>query len=323
MNGLLAMTERARELLVDLPPRWLRDSDFEELVEAHDYRAHLSSGGRIVFAFPALTKIAAHTGLWLLSFLNQLALEEAGRIELKFVATSDLFGYLGRNGFLDLLSDRIETEPARPFVSGAVIFKGASPRLVEIQELRPGMSGGPRQEVVGSLVAALGQQYGTSRQTHQLQHAVFTALGELVDNVFSHSRTRVPGYAVLQAYPKAERVQIGVSDSGIGIPNSIRSARGPKVIGMSDGDIVTAAFQDGLSRHGDSGGRGCGLPTCARLAAEYRSDVIVRTPSGLVVLHPNEGDPGLTAEVREAATQLQGSHICLQFRVDRRRATAV
>jgi anti-sigma regulatory factor (Ser/Thr protein kinase) len=307
-----------REVVVHLPSRWLRDQDFENLVGAHNYGDLLQCGRSLTFAFGPGTKAAAHTGLCLLSFFNQLACAARGAILLRFPSSDGLFGYLGRNGFLDLLSHDIATEPERPAVSGAVIFGGASANLVEIQELVPGTTGQPRQEIVRSLVDALVRKYPATNRTLRLQQAVFTALGELVDNVFGHSQTAVPGYAVLQAYARSERVQIAVSDSGIGIPRSIREARRGRVGRMSEGDLIIAAFQDGLSRHGDLGGRGCGLPTCARLAAEYNSDVIVRTPAARVTLTPHIATHGLQAVV-ESCNGFAGTHICLQFRVDRYR----
>ena len=177
-----------RDVLVQLPPRWLRDQDFEDLVKAHDYATLLARGRSVTLAFAPQTKAAADTGLWLLSFLNQLAFPRKGRILLRFPSPEGLFGYLGRNGFFDLLAPNIATDPERPPVSGAVIFGGTSANLVEIQQLVPGTSGRPRQQIVGSLVDALVQQYPATDRTRRLQQAVFTALGELVDNVFGHSQ---------------------------------------------------------------------------------------------------------------------------------------
>ena len=310
----------ARKLVrVVLPPRWLTPDQFETIVSRHRFVEHLGGGGDVVFVFPEGAALPAGLGLWVLSFLNQLASAGVGRIRLEFAAPEELFGYLDRSGFIQLLSSRIETIPPRPEVSGADRYRGHAPGLVEIAPLVPGTTGSPRQAIVGRLVDALIGFYPAGDRTARLRNNVFTVLGELVDNVFSHSGTALPGYASLQAYDKKRRprVQIGVSDSGLGIPASLRGTLGAKVRGWTDAELVIEAFAEGLSRHGANSGRGCGLLQCARLAADYGSTVYVRTPLAQVILHPAMGDRLFhRAEVQESVGELQGTHLCLEFQVD-------
>jgi anti-sigma regulatory factor (Ser/Thr protein kinase) len=301
-----------KNLMVDLPPTWLRESHFEELLGMHDYRALLEKGCAVTFVFAPATKLMAHVGLWFLSFVNQLVALSSGRVCLRFPSTDGLFGYLDRSGFLALLAEEVQTVPDRPFLSGAEIYRGRSATLVEVQELHPNTRGRTRLDIVRSLVEALVEQYATGRRTKRLEQAVFTVLAELIDNVYSHSETAVPGYAMLQAYEKADRVWIAVSDSGIGIPHSLRRALGRRVARWTDQDLIVEAFQDGLSRHGDMSGRGCGLPRCAKLAADFGSSLIVRTPAAHVRLLPYAAD-GHRALIRAASEALQGTHIGIEF----------
>jgi hypothetical protein len=304
------------ELRTGLPPLWLTPEHFEALVEKHRYRDHLQRGGLCVFEFPARTALPAGVGLNLLSFLNQLANISDGSIRLEFASADGLFGYLNRNGFLQFLAPAIQTNPERPHVSSAELRRGQTPGLVEIVALVPGTTGPARRRIVNRLVDGLIDFYPPSQETDRLRNHVFTVLGELVDNVFTHSWTPIPGYAILQAYNKRRlpRIQIAVSDSGVGIPASLREALGGRVKGQSDADLIVAAFVEGLSRRGSTGGHGCGLPTCARLAAQYGSTLFVRTPSAQVELHPaGPAQEAHEATIRDLEEQMAGTHICLEF----------
>jgi hypothetical protein len=312
--------ERQPTLHSELPSRWLTAEQFELLVNEHPFKAHLLSGGTVVFSFPERAGVPAGLGLWLLSFFNQLAALDQGHIHLEFAARAALFSYLDRSGFLQLLSSRISTDPERPVISRADVHRGRTQGLVEIAALRPGTTGAERQSIVRRVVDSLVDFYPSGEEkTRRLRNHVFTVLGELVDNVFSHSRTTLPGYVSLQAYETKQRprIQLGVSDSGIGIPASIRESVDARMIGKSDADLVVHAFKEGLSRHGASAGRGCGLPQCAALAAKYGSTLFVRTPSAQIVLRPATTQrPFHRADVQRKVGTLSGTHIYLEFRVE-------
>jgi hypothetical protein len=258
-------------------------------------------------------------GLWLLSFLNQLATVGPGVVRLEFESAEGLFGYLDRSGFLQLLSPRIVTAPKRPTLSWADLFRGQAETLVEISPLRPGTPLDEKLDIIRPLVAALCRFFPDDERTKRLGGAVHTLLGELVDNVFSHSETVLPGYVSLQAYEKRgrPRIQLSVSDSGIGIPESIRTTRGSKVRRLADHEIILQAFRDGLSKHGPHAGRGCGLKRCASLAARYGSVVGVRTPKSHIVLEPASATRALHEARfhRVAAGQLTDTHLILEFRL--------
>ena len=111
-------------------------------------------------------------------------------------------------------------------------------------------------------------------------------------------------------------MQIAVSDSGIGIPESLRRGLGERVRRQSDAKLIVQAFETGLSRLGRQAGRSCGLPRCAQLASQFGSTVYVRTPSADVTLTPGAGPAGhLEAAIRVPRVKLNGTHICLSSRL--------
>jgi len=303
-------------LRVPVPARGLSPQTFEELVGRHDYRAHLRAGTRVVFVFDRRAFLPAGLGLWLLSFFNQLGSTTPGHVHLEFGSSEGLFGYLDRSGFLQLLTPRITTTPERPEVSGADRYRGQAGSLVEIAPLLPGAPMEQKIEIVQPLVSALVAYFPADERARRLQGHVYTLLAELIDNVFSHSETALPGYVSLQAYRKTAgpSIQISVSDSGVGIPDSIRATLGRKVEGLNDDEIVLQAFRDGLSKFGEHVGRGCGLVRCASLAAQYGSTVAVRTPKAHIVLQPaTETRPMHQATLHGLTGDLTGTHLILEF----------
>jgi anti-sigma regulatory factor (Ser/Thr protein kinase) len=75
----------------------------------------------------------------------------------------------------------------------------------------------------------------------ELAGAAWTIFAELIDNIFSHSKTPLDGYAALQFYPNGNSLQVAVSDSGLGIMDTLRPVlkrESPALDRLSDNDIV-------------------------------------------------------------------------------------
>jgi len=106
-------------------------------------------------------------------------------------------GYLNRMGFFDHLSRNVEVLPAWPSVSGAEIHAGSNPGLVEIACINHS-SRDP--SLPTRLTDALMRACGRRPDAKDLEGAAWTIFAELIDNVFSHSETRLDGYAALQLY---------------------------------------------------------------------------------------------------------------------------
>jgi hypothetical protein len=248
----------------------------------------------------------------ILSLANQLA-SSTRRVRLDFEeGEAGTMGYLNRMGFFDHLSAKIEVLPARPFYSGAELHRGGNMALVEIARINKDARD---KELPDRLVAALMQSCGTRADASELEGAAWTIFCELIDNVFSHSSTHLDGYAALQSYQAGDRLRVAVSDSGVGIMQTLRPALGtqsPKLAGLSDLDLLVEVFRQGLSRHG--GDRGCGLKGSAAKAMKFQADLDVRLPNQRVLLTPARGAyrPN-TAHCYNNLSLMWGTHIAFSF----------
>lgn len=213
----------------------------------------------------------------LLSLANQLS-ASTRRVRLTFDEGEDgTMGYLNRMGFFDQLAEEIEVEPSRPLYSAAELYHGANAALVEIARINKDQRD---QDLPSQLTDALLRSCGSRPDAAELEDAAFTVFAELIDNVFAHSKTPLNGYAALQVYPRGDRLMVAVSDSGLGIMQTLRPAlktEFPKLVGLGDLDLLVEVFREGLSRHGQD--RGCGLKGSAAKAMKFRAELDVRLPN--------------------------------------------
>ena len=74
----------------------------------------------------------------------------------------------------------------------------------------------------------------------EMEDATWTIFCELIDNIFSHSETQLNGYAALQSYQRGQRLRVAVSDSGLGIMETLR----PRTSKMQPGrgTVISKAF---------------------------------------------------------------------------------
>lgn len=298
---------------VELPPRWINAEAMETALRAAALEPHAAVATR--FSFPSGCRVMVDAAVRLLSLCNQLD-HSTRRIRLDFdEGEQGVMGYLNRMGFFDSLSPNAEVVPAWPSVSGAEVHGGTNPGLVEVARINRGSRD---QSLPGRLTDALVRACGRRRDAKGLQGAAFLAFAELIDNVFSHSETPLDGYAALQVYPKGKSIQVAVSDSGLGIMQTLRPAlktEYPSLARLTDTALLVEVFRQGLSRHGSD--RGCGLQGSAAKAIKYRAELDVRLPNTRVVLRPARGGyRPTTAYCHEQLPLLWGTHICFTFPLD-------
>jgi len=251
----------------------------------------------------------------LLSLINQLSFCTLG-VRLNFEeGEAGTMGYLNRVGFFDHLAPAVEVLPARPAVSGADIYRGTNLELVEIARINKDYRD---ETLLSRLTDALMCACGTRNDAGELKGAAWTIFAELIDNVFSHSATPLDGYAALQVYTRGGKLKVAVSDSGLGIMQTLRPAlrtEFPKLTALSDTDLVVEIFRQGLSRHGPD--RGCGLKYSAAKAIKFRANLDVRLPNNRVLLTPAAGSyQANTAYGYDQLPLMWGTHICFDFRLN-------
>lgn len=251
----------------------------------------------------------------LLSLLNQLD-HCSRRVTLDFESPdSSTIGYLNRIGFFDHLSSQVVVLPQRPAQSAAAIYKGNNPGVVEIARINPKARD---QSLLSRLTGAIKRACKKRSDSSDLESAAWTIFAELIDNVFSHSQTLLDGFAALQVYPKGNCLKVAVSDSGLGILETLRpalKAEQPRLANLSDIDLLVEVFRNGISRHGAD--RGCGLKGSAVKAIRFKAELDVRLPNARVLLVPSKnGYAPNTAYCYRDLPLIWGTHICFTFQLD-------
>jgi hypothetical protein len=293
--------------VIRFPAKWVDASVFETALR-NSAGPHASGIFEVVFEFPVNCKVMVDVAIRLLSLSNQLALSTR-RVRLEFAeGEAGTMGYLNRMGFFDHLAKEVEVSPPRPTYSAAKIHRGGNIALVEIAQINKD----DRDEGLPTrLTDALMRSCEQRSDAAELRGAAWTIFAELIDNVFSHSCTKLDGYAALQVYTGGNRISVAVSDSGLGIMDTLRpalSVEAPKLARLSDTDLLVEIFRQGISRHGAD--RGCGLKGCAAKAIKFEAALDVRLPKQRVLLTPARGtyEPN-RAYCYEGLPLIWGTHI--------------
>lgn len=298
---------------IKLAPRWVNARLFEDALR--DSGDPLTSGDSCVrFVFPVGCKVMIDAGTRLLSLANQLSYCTK-RVVLDFhEGEAGAMGYLNRMGFFEHILPGVEVLPSLPEYSGAQLYKGNNPQIVEFERLHPDCQ---ERQLPGRLTDALLKGCADRSDAKALEGAAFTTFAELIDNVYSHSYTELDGYAALQVYKSrtGNKVFVAVSDSGVGIFETLRPAllaQRSRLAELSDIDLMVRIFAEGVSQHGAH--RGCGLKGAAAKAKKYNARIDVRLPNSRVYLSPqgNEYEPD-RAYCYDELPLIWGTHLSFEF----------
>lgn len=296
---------------IDFPAAWIDASRLEAAVRRSG-EPHGPGTYEVVFRFPAGCKVMVDAAIRLLSLVNQLS-SSTKRVRLLFEeGETGTMGYLNRIGFFDHLAGDVELAPARPAYSAASLYRGGSSNLVEIARINRDIRD---RGLLSRLTEALMRSCGKRPDAAELEGAAWTIFAELIDNIFSHSRTPLDGYAALQVYARGNRLMVAVSDSGLGIMETLRPAlksESTRLGALSDVELLVEIFRQGLSRHGTN--RGCGLKGSAAKAMKFKADLDVRLPRQRVLLTPARGSyQANTAHCYDGLSLIWGTHIGFVF----------
>jgi signal transduction histidine kinase len=202
-----------RELCVEFAAgNWLTASEFEKAV--------LAAGSpldgpqpKVKFALAKNSKVMIDALARLLALSNQLV-AQGKAVTLDFTDCGQTLTYLDRIGFFNHLHETVEVLPRRPRASRSTRYEGNNAGVVELLEIDPSNPNQNIPERLGnSFARCAGAQYSVG---------AFTVLAELFRNVEEHSETITSGFAGLQFYKRAKHIQAVISDSGVGIVESLR-----------------------------------------------------------------------------------------------------
>lgn len=296
------------ESTVTFPSGWLTADLFEQSLQK-SFTVPLDERASILFRFHPSCKVMVDAAVRLLSLTNQLV-ARGMHISLAFDGeANNALGYLNRANFFTCLSPLVHVIPDRPDPVYATLYQGASRNLVEFKSISP-FDEGASLTIPRQLIDALASATAARIDSKQLCQTSFTLFGELIDNIYSHSQTPLDGFAALQVYWNGGRVQVVVSDSGVGLLETLK----PKLLSRWENNRTEAELVFSLLQ-GDAiwntAGRGAGLKRCAELALRHRSTVDVRLATCNVHLRPsNEGYQTTRMHYAQNLPLLKGTHIC-------------
>lgn len=296
---------------VTFPTRWINTTQFEQaLSQASTSSFSLSAG--VTFHFPASCKLMVSAAVRLLSLANQLT-SEGVPVTMAFEDEQNgVMGYLSRANFFTLLSKQVRILPTRPDPAYARRYHGYNKGLVEFEAIS-NTDSEQNQDIPTRLADSLKIAMEMRDDHEAFSNAAFTIFGELINNIYDHSQTQLDGFAALQVYPRGDEVQVVVSDSGIGLLETLR----PKLLTetdktLSDAELIRCLFENELQW--DHKGNGQGLRECARKALRYNGSVDIRQTTCSVQLRPFHGSYERVNTVYQSnLVGMKGTHVCFSF----------
>jgi hypothetical protein len=303
-----------KEHIITFPGQWTTADKFEQALR-QTALSSFSNTARIVFRFTPSCRVIVDAAVRLLSLANQLI---AGGIPVTMVfegEQNETMSYLNRANFFTLLSKHVRVLPVSPDPAYAKWSQGQSRNLVEFASI-----GSHYSDQVASIPPQLANALDAAlaaRPDHtSLSRAAFTIFAELITNVHDHSQTVLDGFAALQVYPQGGRVQVVVSDSGIGLLETLRpKLLTPTAKRLADAELTRLLFCDDLIWNKKD--KGMGLPQCAHVALKYKGSVGIRLETCSIYLKPSfHGYETNNVQYQQDLVSLKGTHICFSFPLD-------
>ncbi len=114
------------------------------------------------------------------------------------------------------------------------------------------------------------------------------SLGELMNNVFDHSDSKIPGYTFTQYNSKLKSIITCVCDFGVGIPYKINEYLTKNNLEKMDNvEALFKAFEHSFSTYTIPHNRGFGLDNVLSNIRELNSKMIVISNNALIIFYPN------------------------------------
>ncbi|MGI0813201.1 ATP-binding protein [Pseudomonas aeruginosa] len=294
---------------------WVGASSFENLLAVTGSPLD-ETCSEVEFVVPKGCKIMIDAAARILALCNQLVMLRKS-VTIDFSACKTTLTYFNRLGFFDHLAGAVGVVPARPSQSGAVTHRGKNDGVVELASIdhrNPDESIPKRLK--NSLVNCAGEQYSQS---------AFTFISELFGNVRDHAKSEIPGFAALQYYPRGGKIQVVISDSGIGIVGSLQPVLEHKYQELfrrldfskpeAGAELVLHVFKQGRVSSANEDGRGLGLKRSGDVAANFNATVTVRQKNFELTMIYSGGQLN-DSYPRVDMPTIFGTHICFDFLID-------
>lgn len=117
-----------------------------------------------------------------------------------------------------------------------------------------------------------------------LRPSMRMALLELIQNFSEHSQASLGAWVTGQFSPQPKRITLSVLDSGIGIPESLRTV--PKYKNYGDERLIELATRTGVTSVAKSS-RGLGLSTIRRFVEANKGTLTILAGNGRIIFNPN------------------------------------
>ena len=269
----------------------------------------------VVFIIPEGCKILLDASARLLALCNQLV--SSKKVTIDFSGCKSTLSYFDRIGFLDHLNNSVKVIPKPPKVSRASKYRGNSDAVVEFGAVDPDKD---NKTLIGQLSDTFVQQSDSRYET-----AAFTVFGELIGNVKEHSKSPIFGFAALQKYEgRRKHIQTVVSDSGLGIANTLRPSLkeyypdlyklySEANIESDVGLVITALSRGEVSRFGI--GHGLGFKSSREQAIKFDAQLSVRQENFCLDFIYKDGEL-VRVKKKLALPTIKGTHLCFDFFVD-------
>lgn len=269
---------------IALPGYWITAKVFEQILQ-RSQKCLAKDDMPLIVIFHKRCKVMVDAAARLLSLANQLTSRNRPVTFAFDGIWNEAMGYLARINFFNLLSERVKVVPECPDLTLISHHQNNNRNLVEFISIRPreqeAMLAVPRK-LTDALILALEARPDMQR----LRHTAFTIFAELIDNIYNHSLTTLDGFVGLQVYRAGGEVQVVVSDSGVGLLQTVRPKLPSNERMQGDLELVAKIFREGVPWDGDK--RGLGLKQCAAKAIKLSARVNVRLAHFNLELAPTE-----------------------------------
>lgn len=303
------------ELRIEFPQdSWLTSKDFENILSCHCTPWH-DDCENVVFVFNKECRVLLDALARLLALCNQL--DAVGKnVSLDFTQCLSTLSYLDRMDFFEVLASGISVLPRRPSARLGQLYLGNNDGVIELRAIDPA---DPNNEIPRllerSFVSCVDESYST---------LALTVIGEPFKNVLDHSCSSLAGFAGLQAYKRRTRIQVVISDNGLGIVGTLQPilhSRYPQIASSianskdhSGIALLKMVFSKGQISQVEEDGRGTGLKSSGDQARKYRARISVRQEDfELRIDHRPEG----TRYTQSTnLVRIDGTHVSFDFKLD-------